>query len=43
MVLVIGYSRKNPNMRGWRHGIPRGTEEKACGNCVGLGFWPWNF
>ena len=28
----MGYSRENPDRRGWGHGVSRGIEETACGN-----------
>ena len=40
----IGVFQKNPNNGwGWVHGIPRGTEETACGNSKGQLKKNWNF
>ena len=32
---LLGYSRKNPNRRGWSHRICRGIEERFCENSRG--------
>ena len=40
---LMGYSRKNPNKEGWRHGMSRGIKKIECGNSRGQLKIKWNF
>ena len=31
LMIIMGYSRNNPNSGAWGYGIPRGIKEIACG------------
>ena len=49
ILLILGYSCRNPDMAGWGHGISRDFERKSMrkfqGSEIskGLGFWPCSF